>query len=90
MVTVFIATGFDGLFLASACNIVSHLQILQRNLREVKWSPDELAKLLNYHNEIFENCEKLFDLNRPFMLTQLIYSGSVYCVIGFSILVVSF
>lgn len=81
--------GFDGLFLSFSANIVSHFMILQRNLKEMTGDVVEFEKLVKYHNEILRNCEKLFDLYRPFMFSQFIYVSTSFCVIGFSIMVVS-
>lgn len=67
---------------------MSHFLILQRLFQKLNGNRKEFLGLLDYHNAVIENCEKLFNLYRPFMFTQYLYVSTSFCLLGFSIMVV--
>lgn len=81
--------GFDGIILESGSNIVAHLRILQRNLKELKNKDEiQLRKLIEYHNSIFDVFNKLVKLYAPWLFIQIFFVTTSFCFIGISIIVV--
>lgn len=89
---IFGVAGLDGLFFSAAGNLTNHLKILRRRLEKLNTesSVDDLKKLVDYHNKIFDFSKLLIEDYTAILVGQFVYSTSVICVMGFRVVTVKF